>query len=91
METPGRGTNQPAVSRFTYGYVVVFACFSILLIIYGIHYTFGIYFDIYGTYDTAFLVIGGVYLVGFTLAIVLAHRHSARYAAAGGCGKPVPR
>jgi MFS family permease len=51
----------------------------------------GFLFDIYGTYDAAFLVIGGVSLVGFTLAIVLAHRHSARYAAAGGCGKPVPR
>jgi MFS family permease len=31
------------VDRFYYGYIVVLACFVILMVIFGIHYTFGLY------------------------------------------------
>lgn len=43
METTRQGTIKKAVDRFYYGYLVVFACFIILVVIYGIHYTFGLY------------------------------------------------
>lgn len=43
METPRAGTINNSDDRYYYGYLVVFACFIILVVIYGIHYTFGLY------------------------------------------------
>lgn len=43
METAREVAIEKTVDRFYYGYIVVFASFIILLVIFGIHYTFGLY------------------------------------------------
>jgi MFS family permease len=43
METVQKGIIEEVFDRFYYGYIVVSACFVILFVIFGVHYTFGLY------------------------------------------------